>query len=319
VFAFDKFRQYLVGAKCVVYTDHAAIRYLMTKKDAKPRLIRWILLLQEFDVEIKDRKGTENPVADHLSRIEAGKEVSVNDALPGEALMNISSSIPWYADLVNYIVGKVIPHEYSHQQKKKFLYDVKKFYWDEPYLYKLCADGIIRRCIPLEEIKSVIYHCHSGAYGGHASTAKTQAKILQVGFYWPSMFNDVFNFVKSCDACQRTGKMSRRHEMPQTGILEVELFDVWGIDYIGPLPSSNGFKHILVVVEYVSKWVEAVPTANANAKSVCKLFKQVIFPRFGVPRVVISDGGMHFNNAQLETLLAKYGVKSHRVTTPYHL
>jgi hypothetical protein len=96
------------------------------------------------------------------------------------------------------------------------------------------------------------------------------------------------------------------------------LFDVWGIDYIGPLPSSNGFKHILVAVEYVSKWVGAVPTTNADAKLVCKLFKQVIFPRFGVPRVVISDGGMHFNNTLLENLFAKYGVKSHRVTTPYH-
>ena len=106
--------------------------------------------------------------------------------------------------------------------------------------------------------------------------------------------------------------------MPQKGILEVELFDVWGIDFIGPLPPSKGYKHILVAVDYVSKWVEAVPTVHADAKSVCKLFKQVIFPRFGIPRVVISDGGTHFNNAQFENLLTKYGVHDHRVTTPYH-
>ena len=105
--------------------------------------------------------------------------------------------------------------------------------------------------------------------------------------------------------------------MPQQGILEVELFDVWGVDYIGPLPSSKGYKHILVAVDYVSKWVEAIPTVNADSKSVCNLFK-VIFPRFGVPRVIISDGGAHFNNAQLETLLEKYGVVNHKVTTPYH-
>ena len=106
--------------------------------------------------------------------------------------------------------------------------------------------------------------------------------------------------------------------MPQKGILEVELFDVWGINYVGTLPSSNGFKHIMVAVDYVSKWVEAIPTVNADARSVCKLFKQVIFPRFGIPRIVISDGGKHFNNAQLEGIFAKYGVHSHRVTTPYH-
>ena len=90
------------------------------------------------------------------------------------------------------------------------------------------------------------------------------------------------------------------------------------MDFVGPLPPSQGYKHILVVVDYVSKWVEAVPDVSVDSKTVCKLFKNVIFPRFGVPRVVISDGGAHFKNEQLEKLLRKYGVKNHRVTTPYH-
>jgi hypothetical protein len=77
-------------------------------------------------------------------------------------------------------------------------------------------------------------------------------------------------------------------------------------------------KHILVAIDYVSKWIEAVPTTNADSKSVCKLLKHTIFPSFGIPRVVISDGGAHFNNAQLEKLFKKYGVHNHRVTTPYH-
>jgi hypothetical protein len=155
-------------------------------------------------------------------------------------------------------------------------------------------------------------------YGGHAGVLKTQAKILQARFFCPSMFRYVHDYIKKCDPCQRAGKISRRNEMPQKGILEVELFDVWGVDFIGPLPSSKGFKHILVGVDYVSKWVEAIPTFNADSKVVWKFFKLVIFPRFGVPRVVISDGGAHFNNEQLENLLSMYGVKPHRVTTPYH-
>ena len=90
VFAFDKFRPYLIDNKVVVHTDHSAIKYLMTKKDANPRLIRWVLLLQEFDLEIKDKEGTENLVANHLSRLEGAQdEVHVNDDFPDEQLLAI--------------------------------------------------------------------------------------------------------------------------------------------------------------------------------------------------------------------------------------
>ena len=112
VFAFDKFRPYLIGNKVVVHTDHSAIKYLMTKKYAKPRLIRWVLLLQEFNVEIKDKKGTENLVVDHLSRLEGTRDdVLVNDEFPDEKLFTVEDkrAVPWFADYVNYLVAKVIP------------------------------------------------------------------------------------------------------------------------------------------------------------------------------------------------------------------
>ena len=112
MFAFDKFRLYLIGKRIIVHTNHSAIKYLMTKKDAKPRLIRWVLLLQEFDLEIKDKKGTENLVADHLSRLEGlSKEIQINDDFPDEQLLAIEDKkpVPWFADLVNYLVEKVLP------------------------------------------------------------------------------------------------------------------------------------------------------------------------------------------------------------------
>ena len=102
----------------MVHTDHSAIKYLMTKKDAKPRLIRWVLLLQEFDLEIKDNKGIENLVADPLSRLEGPKdEVHVNDNFPDEQLLVIEDTkpVPWFADYVNYLVAKVIPPDFSYQ------------------------------------------------------------------------------------------------------------------------------------------------------------------------------------------------------------
>ena len=105
--------------------------------------------------------------------------------------------------------------------------------------------------------------------------------------------------------------------MPQKGILEVEVFDVWGIDFMGPFPSSFGNKYILVAVDYVSKWIEAIASPTNDARVVVKLFKNIIFPRFGVPRIVISDGGSHFISNVFGKLLLKYGVR-HRVATPYH-
>src|SRR4051812_38879588 len=104
VFSLDKFRSYVLGSKVIIFTDHAALRYLFAKKDAKARLIRWILLLQEFDLEIRDKNGEDNRVADHLSRILINHEKTpLCETFPDEQLMNVTQ-IPWYADIVNYLV-----------------------------------------------------------------------------------------------------------------------------------------------------------------------------------------------------------------------
>ena len=225
--------------------------------------------------------------------------------------------LPWYADFANFLVAGVYPPGMTYQQRKKFKADVKYYFWEEPFLFKVGIDGIFRRCVPHEEVHSILFHCHSSAYGGHASSSKTAAKVLQSGFFWPTIFKDAHSFVLSCDQCQRTGNITRRSEMPQQPILEVEIFDVWGIDFMGPFPSSKGYEHILVAVDYVSKWVEALPCAKADANAVKRLFKDTIFPRFGMPRVVISDGGKHFINRQFQQLMSSYGV-THKVATSYH-
>ena len=276
VFAFEKFRSYLVGSKVTVYTDHAALRHLYAKKDTKPRLLRWILLLQEFDMEIVDKKGIENGAADHLSRMRIEEPLPIDDSMPEEQLMvveffgrsysgkefhqlsAVEGESPWYADHVNYLACGVEPPNLTSYERKKFFRDIHHYYWDEPYLYTLCKDKIYRRCVSEDEVEGILLHCHGSAYGGHFATFKTVSKILQAGFWWPTMFKDAQEFVSKCDSCQRKGNISRRNEMPQNPILEVEIFDVWGIDFMGPFPSSYGNKYILVAVDYVSKWVEAI-------------------------------------------------------------
>ena len=320
VFAFDKFRPYLIGNKVVVHTDHSAIKYLMTKKDAKPRLIRWVLLLQEFDVEIKDKKGTENLVADHLSRLEGTKDdVPVNDEFPDEKLLAIEDkrAAPWFADFVNYLVAKVIPPEFNYQQKKRFFAHLKHYYWEEPILYRHCVDQVIRRCVPEDEMHSILNHCHTLPCGGHFGGQRTAAKVLQSGFYWPSLFKDAHQFVSTCDKCQRMGNISRKDEPPMHPILEVELFDLWGIDFMRPFPASYSNLYILLAVDYVSKWVEAIPTRTNDAKVVAQFLRSNIFSRFGTPRALITDNGTHFCNKVIDKVLQKYGVR-HRTSLAYH-
>ncbi|KAJ9682605.1 hypothetical protein PVL29_018512 [Vitis rotundifolia] len=122
---------------------------------------------------------------------------------------------------------------------------------------------------------------------------------------------------RSCDRCQRLGKLTKRNQMPMNPILIVDLFYVWGIDFMGPFPMSFGNSYILVGVNYVSKWVETIPCKHNDHRVVLKFLKENIFSRFGVPKAIISDGGTHICNKPFETLLAKYGVK-HKVATPYH-
>jgi hypothetical protein len=150
VFAIEKFRSYLVGAKVIVYIDHAAVKYLLMKKDAKPWLIQWILLLQEFDLEIIDKKGVENFVADHLSclQFEESVKLPINDYMRDDTLLKVSTTNPCYTNTINYIVAGYIP---LGADKKKIIRDSRLHLWDDPYLYQVCADGLLRRCIPAFE------------------------------------------------------------------------------------------------------------------------------------------------------------------------
>ncbi|KAL5791763.1 hypothetical protein ACOSP7_000357 [Xanthoceras sorbifolium] len=324
VHALEKFRSYLFGSEVIIYSDHSALKYLLTKKEAKPRLIRWILLLQEFNIEIRDKKGSENVVANHLSRLldydnnqARDAAIPIQESFPDEQLCEVHTEEPWYADLVNYISDRILPADMSSQQKKRLYASTRYYYWDDPYLFKLGAGQIVRRCIPESEQTSVLQFCHDGHCGGHFGAKKTALKILQSGFYWPTLFKDAYSYCLTCDRCQRLGGMGKKDEMPLTNNLVVELFDVWGIDFMGPFPTSFGYNYILVAVDYVSKWVEALATRTNDSAMVVSFLREMIFARFGTPRAIISDGGSHFCNRSFAALLKKYNI-SHKVTTPYH-
>nr|GEV89863.1 reverse transcriptase domain-containing protein [Tanacetum cinerariifolium] len=242
----------------------------------------------------KTIKGAENLATNHLSRLENPHQnvldpKEINESFPLETLNLVSTignqSTPWFADFANYHAGNFI---------------VK----------------VIRRCVSGQEDIEILKACHYGPTGGHHGPNYTAKKMFDSGFYRPTIYRDAQDLVKNCDVCQRQGKISERDEMPQNSIQVCEIFDVWGIDFMGPFPSSGGNKYILVAVDYLSKWVETKALPTNDSRVVCK-FLNNLFARFGAPRAIISDRGTHFYNDQFTKVMQKYGV-THRLATPYH-
>nr|GEZ11301.1 reverse transcriptase domain-containing protein [Tanacetum cinerariifolium] len=206
--------------------------------------------------------------------------------------------------------------EQTKEQKQKIFKDVRHYFWDDPYLFKTYADQMIRRCVASQEALDILEACHSGPTGGHYGANYTAKKVFDSGFYWPTIYKDAFELVKHYDSCQRQGKISQKDEMPKNSIQVCEIFDVWGINFIGPFPSSKENKYILVTVDYLSKWVEAKVLPTNDARVVVKFLKS-LFSLFGTPKAIISDRGTHFCNDQFYRVMLKYWV-THRLSTTYH-
>ncbi|GKB55453.1 reverse transcriptase domain-containing protein [Tanacetum coccineum] len=250
VYAFEKFRSYLIMNKSV----------LSIPKELKTMQQITSLILKTLTKMIFDPK-------------------EITETFPLETLNAVTShddqNIPWFADFANYHAGNFLVKGMTRQQKKKFFKDVKHYFWDDPYLFHTCADQIIRRCVFGQEALEILKAFHEGPTGGHHSAKITARKVFDTGFFWPTIYKDAYKLIKSCDACQRQGKISQRDEMPQNAIQVCEIFDVWGIDFMGPFPSSRGNKYILVAVDYLSKWVEAKALPTNDARVVVKFLKSL--------------------------------------------
>ncbi|GJY36930.1 reverse transcriptase domain-containing protein [Tanacetum coccineum] len=248
----------------------------------------------DFEIGAVLGQRMENLTVDHLSRLEnPHKDVlenkDINENFPLETLGVISSgSTSWFADIANFHAGNFIIKGMSSQQKKKFFKDVKHYFWDDSYLFWICADQIIRRCVHGQEAFDILKACHEGRIGGHHGANLTARKVFDAGFFWPTIYRDAYAMIKSCDTCQRQGKISQRDEMPQNAIQVCEIFDIWE--------------------------AKALPTNDAR---VVVMFLKSLFAQFGTPRVIISDRGTHFCNNKFAKAMSKYGV-THRLATAYH-
>jgi hypothetical protein len=164
-------------------------------------------------------------VADHLSRLQfvESAELPINDYMRDDTLLKVSTTDPWYTNIVNYIVAGYIP---PGVVRKKIIRDSRLHLWDDSYLYRVCVDGLLRRCIPAFETWKILERCHSSPYGGHYGTFCTNAKVWESGFYWSTKYDNAKSFVRCYIQCQRHGNINTRDAMPLTSNLQIDIFDV---------------------------------------------------------------------------------------------
>nr|GEU43799.1 reverse transcriptase domain-containing protein [Tanacetum cinerariifolium] len=195
VYTFEKFRSNLIMNKCIVHTDHSALKYLFAKKDVKARLLRWVPLLQEFDFDVIDTKKAENLAADHLSRLENPYEnvldpKEINENFPLETLSMVTShgtsDTPWFANFANYHAGNFLVKGISTQQKNMFFKDVKYYFWDDPFLFNVCADQVIQRCVHGKEALEILKARHNRPTRGHHGVNLTTKKGIDFMGLFPS-------------------------------------------------------------------------------------------------------------------------------------
>uniref|UniRef100_A0A5S6QV55 RNA-directed DNA polymerase n=1 Tax=Trichuris muris TaxID=70415 RepID=A0A5S6QV55_TRIMR len=319
VFALKSFRHYLLGRPFTIFTDHAPLQWLAAQK-MEGRLARWALAIQEYDYVIKYRPGHINANADALSRIEdTCAATSVTSEISMETLRLEQQRDPMLRAIKEALDGNIPLTSRSGIPRR--LRQVRR--------QLNVADGIVVRTLQpryaRETIRVVVvpsrlrHHflraAHNVRAAGHLGVSKTLAKLAAMA-YWPGMSKDVENYCKSCTDCQRT-KLPLTPPVPLQPSSPVgRPWERIGVDVLEVPMSLQGHKYLLVVQDYFTKWLEAIPLKNQTTATIARELT-ALFCRMGIPAVLHSDQGANFESDLLHHVLRSFGVKKTR-TTPYH-
>eukprot|EP00253_Pinus_taeda_P008763 PITA_08763 len=281
---------------------------------------KWIAILQEFDMEFTKSKSKKSLVFSELlcDLPSSSNDLTSKASIVDESLFLISLSDPWYGDILVYLQTQNLRPNTSLSEHQHTQYQAKEYLIIGNTLYHRGVNTVLRRFLTHEEVKSVLNDCHSGACGGHLSGYAIAKKILRAGYFWPTIFRDYITTVRSCHACHIFDHKTRLPPAPLHPVVVVGPFAKWANDFMTCNPTlAGGHGYIIVVVDYFTKWVEAMPTLNNISEMAALFFFNHVVSRFGVPQAVVTDHGSHFRNHMMVELTAKLGI-SHDSSTPYY-
>lgn len=318
--ALEQLRPYLMGRNFQVVTDHHALCWVLRYKEGNQRLLRWSLILQEFDFEVVFKSGASHTGPDCLSRTPAVSNETM------EAVLAVSCDT-LQAD----------PFDISaEQQKDEFcrgirdILDLKcgtkkqqkrvknRFVVFEGVLYKKECKPLRQRyllCLPKTQQLRVLEEYHAGKFGGHMGIRRTFEKI-QERYYWPKMYSQVKRYVKGCDLCQRMKSAKTLYGLLQP-VEASTPFHTVGLDIVGPFQSSRRYKYVVVAIDYLTKYIEAKPVTNIEASTIQSFIENRLVLKHGCPLSIITDRGTQMIAKSTQKYLEHRGIR-HSPTTTYH-
>jgi hypothetical protein len=295
------FRNYIGYNKIKAYVPYLAVKDVLSQQDCMGTRGKWVSKIQEYDLEIKPTKIIKGQgLAQMLTEINQ-EAIQMGENEQVNVMISELEHDEWYSDIVYYLKNLSCPNNLVDYKRRELRLRAMKYYLTEDGLGWKNPDGIILRCVNKEEAKKILEELHCGHCGGHFFAFATAHKILRAGYYWPTLFSDIYQHIRSCQPCQYFSDKPKLPAQPLKQVVVEAPFQQWGLDFVGEFKdnSSNGYWWILIATDYFTRWFKSIPTKKATEEVVMNFLEDRIITRFGAPSKITTDNAKDFNSYAL--------------------